>query len=192
MKKTNNEKIYKDNEKKCPSTEQGFSLIEVLFSLLVLSAGTGAILTLMASNIKNSNTAKYQVIASELAQEGVELVKNLKDNRDRDLTASKFTNDIFGNDYRIDFDSTYDIFKNSNSVATNKRLNLSAGNFYVHAPATPTKFFRKIAVSRSIDGNGKITANVTSFVSWNGVDIPTPCSVANKCTEVVAVLPDLN
>ena len=186
-------KIIKKNAKKNISTASGFSLIEVLFSLLVLSAGIGGILLLMASNIRNSNTAKYQVIASELAQEGVELVKNLKDNRDRDLTAlPRFTNFIVGNDYRIDFDSTYDIFKNSNSVAIDKRLYLTAENFYSHSGTTPTKFFRKIAVSISTDVNVKKTANVTSYVSWSGANVPTPCNVANKCVSVVAVLPDLN
>jgi len=187
--------MKKKSNKNKIGTKKGFSLIEVLFALFVLSVGIGAVLLLMSSNIKNSNIAKYQVIASELAQEGVELVKNLKDNRDGDVASSKFTNDISGNDYRIDFDTTYDSggnnFKGSNSVGIDKRLNLSAGNFYVHSAGSPTRFFRKIAVSITQDANFKKTANITSYVSWNGADIPNPCTVANKCTTVVSVLPDL-
>ena len=177
------------------SMKKGFSLVEVLFTLMILSVGTSTAAVLMTNNIKNSINAKNQVIASELAQEGVELVKNLKDNN------PIFTTDISdGNDYRVeyisDFVSGYTAFKNSPinfPGDVRKRVDLSGAGFFLHAVGTPTKFYRKIAIS-TVGGNRR----AESFVTWNGsgfavmaVGWPASCNVASKCVSVVSVLPDL-
>lgn len=187
------EKIFnKKTKKKIAKTKRGFSLVEVLFSLLILSIGIGAVMSLMTISIKTSNTAKNQVIASELAQEGIELVKNLKDNA---ATSTTFTTEVAnGENYRIDYLSTFANFKSS-GIADNKRLNLDpTSKVYLHAASgTPTKFFRKISVfiMAPIAPDTKKTAVVTSFVSWNGVNIPADCNIANKCVSVVSMLLDM-
>lgn len=165
----------------------GFSLVEVLFTLMVLSVGTSAVAVLMTSDIKAAINAKNQVIAAELAQEGVELVKNLKDN------TSNFTTDMpNGNDFKIEYGSSYAAFKVS---AVNSELLKLSGGFFLHTAGTQTNFYRKIAISTDIDGN----RTAESFVTWNGsgfavmaVDWPSSCNVANKCVSVVSVLPDLD
>ncbi|NTW27210.1 MAG: prepilin-type N-terminal cleavage/methylation domain-containing protein [Candidatus Moranbacteria bacterium] len=174
--------------------KKGFSLVEVLISLLILSVGVAAVSVLMTNNIKNSITAKNQVIAAQLAQEGVELVKNLKDNQ----LATVFTTnaDITANhtDYRIDLNSDFATFSGS-SGATNKQLYLNTGIFShtINVASKPTKFFRQIAVVITIV-DAKRVATVTSYVTWNGTGVPLPlssCNVATKCVSIVAVLPDL-
>lgn len=178
----------------------GFSLVEVLFSLTVLSVGVASVAVLMTSNIKNSITAKNQVIASQLAQEGVELVKNIKDNQD--LTALRFTADMqTGNDYRVDFDSNYATFKGSGTVSSgfdNKQLFLKLnGGIFMHESAmtpTPTKFYRKISVTVTPPAPPVTTtgsAEVTSYVIWGGTEFPTTCNTANKCVKIISILPDV-
>jgi len=189
-------KIFnKKTEKKITKIKQGFSLIEVLFSLLVLSIGIGAVMSLMTINITTSNTAKNQIIASELAQEGLELIKNLKDNA---ATPTTFTSQVSnGNDYRVDYFSLLNTFSGS-GPADSKRLNLDAtAKIYSHSSlSTPTKFFRKIAVVVDTVDSKKV-ATVTSYVTWNGTGFgaitpfPAACTVANKCVTVVSVLPNL-
>lgn len=172
--------------------KKGFSLVEVLFAILVLSVGIAAVAVLMTGNIKNSITAKNQIVASELAQEGLELVRNLKDNN------PTFTTDVVnGSDYSVDYKSDYTAFIASN-VSTGEKELFSNGGFFSHSGSTPTKFFRKIAVSIATDLDGKKTANVTSYVTWNGTGFsaitgfPATCNIANQCVSVVSVLPDLN
>jgi prepilin-type N-terminal cleavage/methylation domain-containing protein len=167
--------------------KHGFSLVEVLITLMVLSVGILAISALMTSNIKTSINAKNQIIASGLAQEGVELVRRLKEN------VPTFTTDVaINDDYKIDINSDYDAFTLSNNVDVSlKKLYLSGG-VYTHTPGgTETKFLRKIKISDTATGSNKI---VESIVSWDGATIPAgttldPCNVAKKCVSVQAVLP---
>lgn len=171
-------------EKNIKKNKAGFSLVEVLITLLVLSVGVAAVSALMAGNIKTSINSKNQIIASGLAQEGIELVRNLNDNN------TTFATQVAdGADYRIDYLSDYATFKASNSAGSDKKLYLNGG-FYSHASSTTTtKFFRKVRISTGADSN-KV---VTTFVIWNGTGFPSPftdtdCNIANKCVLMQSVL----
>ena len=61
-------------------TPAGFSLGEVLLAGFVLTVGLLSISALMAKSLKNSFENRDSIIAVELAQEGVELVRNVRDN----------------------------------------------------------------------------------------------------------------
>lgn len=167
--------------KKSSKIKKGFSLIEVLVTLFVLSAGITGVSVLMIGNITTSETSRNQIIASNLAQEGVELVKNLKDNNQAsvNLVAGSYAN------RRID---------NTMSAldgGADKKL-YTDGNFYTHvSTGTATKYFRN--VSLVIVGVAPLrTTTVTVNVSWNGTGIPLVCNIANKCVSVQAVFPDAN
>lgn len=193
----------------CPAMRWGFSLVEVLVTLMVLSIGIAAVSALMIGNIKSSNNAKNQVIASELAQEGIELVRNLRDNH---LTTSpKFDSGgacmLDGNDYRIGKNNPL-VCPYNTVGGSAAALYVDAGNigctadisgFYNYTNAcgatsrTKTKFYRKIQISNSISSKQVV---VTSIVSWNGTGLPlglvdsSYCTVGNKCISIVSVLPD--
>lgn len=158
----------------------GFSLVEVLFALLVLSVGVSAVSVLMTSSIKNAIVAKNQVIASELAQEGVELVTNLKAN---DATFTSTGRYAAADNYRIDV-TTPDTTSFAVVAPALQKLYLSSG-IYSHVAGTATNFYRKIKIEKS--GTSVIA---TGYVTWNGTGVPTVCNIANKCVSVQAVLPD--
>lgn len=160
----------------------GFSLIEVLFTLMIISVGVVAISALMAGNIRTSTNAKNQIIASGLAQEGIELVINLKD------SSENFSTDVSdGNDYKVDCVTSYADFKSSNSVNTLKERLSLLNDVYSHSTASgtiATKFYRKIKIA-TVGGNRQ----VESLVVWDGVGVPLTCNIANKCVSVQAVFP---
>lgn len=180
-------------EKKYNKIKRGFSLVEVLISLLVLSFGISGVLFLMTANTKNSINAKNQIIASELAQEGIELIRNLKDNEDAALNALNAA----GSPYN---DRSIDIGSSALNNGGDKRLYLNGG-FYTHANGVgsiPTKFYRMLYLT--VTGVAPLTREieVTSYVTWknNGftsilAGLPGTCTVANSCVSVVAVFPDL-
>ncbi|HAR99643.1 MAG: hypothetical protein US57_C0010G0010 [Candidatus Moranbacteria bacterium GW2011_GWC2_37_73] len=182
-------------EKKYNKIKRGFSLVEVLISLLVLSIGISSVLFLMTANTKNSINAKNQIIASELAQEGIELVRNLKDNGEATLDALNALGSPY-NDKRIDYTSS----ALNMGVGTDKRLYLNGG-FYTHtngAGSVPTKFYRTIYLT--VTGTKALSTReieVTSYVTWknNGfasiTGFPGTCNIANNCVSVKAVFPDL-
>jgi len=183
--------MKKDINKK---NKRGFSLIEVLIALFILSFGVSAVFVLMSSSIKDAQTSKNQTIAAQLAQEGIELVKNFKDNA---ATPATFSTElaIGGVDFRADYSSTYVLFKQSPTSfpgPVNKKLYLDSG-FYTHtasSTSTDTKFLRKIAVS--VDAVSK-NATITVTISWNGTDFPAetaadPCNITKKCLKIVSIL----
>jgi hypothetical protein len=149
----------------------------------------------MTSNIKNSITAKNQIVASELAQEGVESVKNLKDNNPTFSVTIKNLDAAVG--YKIE---PYTLFSDlsSSNIHNNddatKQLYLSNDGIYRYDLAgigAPTKFFRKVLMAVNTDADGKNTTTVTALVSWNGTGFAAICNTTNKCASVVSVLPDL-
>lgn len=57
----------------------GFTLVETLVSLFVLSVAIAATFAIISSNLSNAEFVRNNFIASGLAQEGAELVRNLRD-----------------------------------------------------------------------------------------------------------------
>lgn len=181
-------------ERKLLNNRKGFSLIEVMFACVVLTVGILAMISLMVSNISHSMGARDQIIASELAQEGIELVRNVRDNNfaaDKKAFAADFANDDKDN-CRIDKDST-DV-ADCNNGQNRKKLFLENG-YYVHSDGAgdETKFQRKILIVYDTGrANDATSATISSMVSW-GSDLHANCNacgVSNKCVCVSGVLTD--
>jgi len=63
-----------------PTDNAGFTLVEVLISLLIFSIALTAIFYILVINIGNAQLIKNNFIASGLVQEGIEIVRNIRDN----------------------------------------------------------------------------------------------------------------
>ncbi|MFH0969474.1 MAG: prepilin-type N-terminal cleavage/methylation domain-containing protein [Patescibacteria group bacterium] len=170
------------------SKKAGFSLVEVMFSVCVLSIGIVAVLSLMTGNIKNSIESRDAIIASELAQEGIELVRNVRDNNFVNVRTA-FEQNFPNNDRdNCKIDKGSDNITDCNS-GHSKVLNYSSG-FYIHGSGTATKFQRKIAIDYDTWPN-PVQATITSTVWWNGSSSsPASCNMATKCIYVEDILTD--
>lgn len=58
----------------------GFTLVETLVSIAIFSISILGILSVLASGVTNTTYAKDKMIAGYLAQEGIEYLRNLRDN----------------------------------------------------------------------------------------------------------------
>lgn len=58
----------------------GFALVEVLISVLVFSLALTAIFFVLIVNLGNAQLVKNNFIASGLVQEGMEVIRNIRDN----------------------------------------------------------------------------------------------------------------
>ena len=58
---------------------QGFTLVETLVSIMLFSVGVITMLTVLAKGISDTGYAKQKISAEYLAQEGIELVRNIRD-----------------------------------------------------------------------------------------------------------------
>ena len=60
--------------------ERGFTLVETLVAISIFSISILGILSILASSINDTIYAKDKMIAGYLAQEGIEYVRNVRDN----------------------------------------------------------------------------------------------------------------
>ncbi|EKE16521.1 MAG: hypothetical protein ACD_11C00004G0019 [uncultured bacterium] len=183
----------------------GFSIGEVLLSMLILSFVMVLMTNLLVKSILHSTDSRDRIIASQLAQEGVELVRNVRDNNwaDGDPTTESFEcNDNFPNtdntQCRIDINSidVNGINDCDNDPSANfYDLNIDSNNgFYSHSNGEETKFQRKIEVDYTpgaCPASSYVT--ITSMVVW-GNNSPddianvTDCNMENKCAYAQSIL----
>ena len=67
-------KLFKQKNNK------GFSLVEVLIAISIFTMTIVTMMSVLSSGITDTTYAKQKIIASYLAQEGIEYVRNIRDN----------------------------------------------------------------------------------------------------------------
>ncbi|HHX58409.1 MAG TPA: prepilin-type N-terminal cleavage/methylation domain-containing protein [Candidatus Moranbacteria bacterium] len=67
------------SDQKNSSGQKGFTLIEVVLVLFLVSMVFLTIYMLFVSTIKHDTESRYEIIASNLAQEGIEIIRNMRD-----------------------------------------------------------------------------------------------------------------
>lgn len=156
-------------------------MLESILAVFVLSIGIVGVMSLLVSSMKHSMDSRDTIIATELAQEGLELVRNVRDNNVASGLNS-FDN-LSSNFYcRMDYD---DAFPSCSLSTTSANYTLKYNsNYYDHADGASTKFARRIALVN--DANG---IKVMSIVSWKNEYVDSSsCTVANKCVMAQAIL----
>lgn len=192
-------------EKKKYRRLKGFSIGEVLLAAFVLTSGLLATSALMSTSLRNSFETRDAIIATQLSQEGIELVRNVRDN---DFLVSGHDGfNAFNNSEkhcRVSYNDTIGTFDCRNNglgrPSTHQDLYTLryVSNFYRHSDTATEHFSRYIHTEYS--GGASPQATVTSFVYWGGsdpmmFDVSTAesagdtldCTVKKKCvyTEVV-------
>ena len=181
-------------------TLKGFSLGEVLLSAFVLTAGLLAITALISSSLRSSLGIGDSIIAVGLSQEGIELVRNARDNAWASGSADGFTKFSSHKHCRINYNSNplsaLDCNNDSSrpSVQPGRYRLQYTGGLYSHPIIAPSsaRFSRYIYIDYNA---GQKTALVKSFVYWGwGATVPaniengisSACTIQNKCvfTEV--------
>jgi prepilin-type N-terminal cleavage/methylation domain-containing protein len=133
----------------------GFSIIEIIAALAVIAIGFIGVMSLAVQNSRVEYTNKNTLIAAHLAQEGLELARNKRDDNFLNPGTEWFDGFAIADDYAtstiyfdetgsiaIDLDSLQDI---NNDEA---KLYLNGEGFYVHGAGTDT-IFRRIIVTKN-------------------------------------------
>ncbi|MEA3398275.1 MAG: prepilin-type N-terminal cleavage/methylation domain-containing protein [Patescibacteria group bacterium] len=149
---------------KSSQNKNGFSIIEVVAAFTIMTVGMMGVASLSLLNIQANRINKNYLIASMLAQEGLELVRNVRDNNWLTL-GNNWNDDITGNDgnYTIDYnfniDDTPDLPTDGGA-----KMYLNGNGFYDHDSAGAfTPYYRLIAISEDASGN---FFTASSTVSW--------------------------
>ena len=162
---------------KSASTNKGFTLLEVIGAIFILTVGAGSAFILISQTLSAASLVKENLIASYLVQEGIEIVRDIRDTnwlqaRNPNKT-SLFDDGLictvppcdFQADYAtLTFTETTDFEKCSDPgynchLYDGTPLKIDGG-FYNYTSGTETKFKRKITIKKVDSDNIKVEVNV--------------------------------
>lgn len=149
---------------------KSFTLLEVLIAIFVLTIGVMAAFGSIAQTISATTFARDRLIASYLAQEGIEIVKNIRDSNW--IKGDVWTSGLYlGTDRQADYRDSFLSFPfNSNTYLS---LNNSLGYHYGIAPQS--KFSRRIRV----DQIGANELEITVQVFWRSYNFEIKSRITN-------------
>jgi Tfp pilus assembly protein PilV len=145
--------------------KSAFSLIEIMVITSIVLVGMIGVMSLLLQNLKAQSINKNRFIAYQMAQEGIELTRAIRDNY-------AVNNDHLGFVERYPMGSYfYSYNKGLNALSSDEGMVvcLNSEGFYDDFNSCPagedTIFRRKIILSDGNDGNNSFL-KVSSFVYW--------------------------
>lgn len=155
-------------QKKNKHNERGFMIMEAVLSIFIVGVTLVTFLAVLSGIYRAEFAKRDLIIASNLAQEGIEIVRNIRDNNwktCKDMTISPCV------EYKKAFDSP---FPSGSAYYCADYLAVMGGNtgcdiglkknsdgFYAHSGDIITKFSRTIEITGSGDSR-----NIKSIVRW--------------------------
>lgn len=164
--------------KNCRYRQKGFTLVETLVAIAILSAAIAGPLVLSIKNIGTANTSQDQLVAFYLGQEVIEYVRNVRDTNliGKNLDDTNFdwlkglkdpcVSDDMSKTCYIDVASTADedeIVVSCNGACPNLKLK---DNVYGYDySGSPTPFIRTVKITSPVDKNDD-EAQVDVTMTW--------------------------
>ncbi len=170
-------------------SKNGFSLLEVIFAMAIITSGVISILSLFSYNLKAETNNKNKLIATYLAQEAIEVVRQNRDNVWFGGDAGFLDNNGEFKDYEFIVglvDNGNDIRKGweiAGSNANRKKV-YKLNNSYIQRKNNPgglpeSGFERYLEMADGSDGSIPSGCDIIScvriisHVSFNGVEMAT-------------------
>jgi len=149
-------------KKKINQAIKGFTMIEIIVVLFVVSIGIVGVMSLIVQNIKSQSYDKNTLIASQLAQEGIELIRGV---RDSNWKANRsFATNLTGGDYYMDYlDTVPQVYSGTLADLVLKQNSLG---FYLNnlGNSASSTIFSRLITLKTLNIH---SLQVDSTVSWN-------------------------
>ena len=145
-------------------SSKAFTLIEILMAITVITVGvvgSYAAITKVAS-ITFFNSSRF--IASRLAQEGIEIVTNIRDANW--IKRTDWDDDLTGCSSGCEID--YDDSDFTDWVEPGRYLKIDSSGFYNYQDGENTKFTREITITQESSDEIKVKVQIT----WSGKGSP--------------------
>jgi len=148
--------------------KKAFTLIEIIVVLFIISLALLGIISLIVQSIRAQDYNKKVVIANQLSQEGIELIRQVRDNNWKN-SVPFYTNlsDTIGlrNTYYMDYnDSLPNLLINSDDSV----LQINANGFFVHSNLYDDSIFSRDIQVELVDTTH---LRVISTVYWTSLGI---------------------
>lgn len=160
--------------------DSGFTILETLFSLIILSIGLIPILFVLTTGIRATDDIKSSIIATNLLQEELEIVYSLKVSNL--LMCNDFSTGLVGGPWLVDYSTEWSNCASRNLVAagvTPPVLKISPVGLYNYFVGNDTIFRRTVTITSANAGNELI---VSGIVYWPAGNITmTGCPNGTRC-----------
>lgn len=136
---------------------RGFTLVEVILVIFILSIGIGGAFTFIRSTISESSVLSQQLTAAYLVQEGVEIVRNIRDSNYLDIAkggSSNWDSGLTGCTAGCEVDY------NDTALASGDNFLKIDGDVYTYDAGVATIFKRKITITTGGSGQMKVKVDV--------------------------------
>ena len=144
----------KINSKKEGSKNSGFTFLEVIVAIYVIIVGFTGAMSLLTFVVGSASVSYNRLIAAHLAQEGLEVVRNIRDSN-WDAWFSSYAN----GDYRVQYDTNdIDLLPIYNNPPLKFR---DDAPFYQYGQGPDSIFKRKITLNRISAVEAQVIAQVT-------------------------------
>lgn len=138
------------------SKKNGFTLIEAMVALVLVTVAMGPVFILATSSINIAARIEHNIIAANLSQEGIEVIRNIRDTNW--LSDTAFDNNLPVGIWRVEWST---IGGGLMTVGSNPILKKNNG-LYNYSSGTDTVFKRTVTISKP--NNGKLV--LVSSVTW--------------------------
>lgn len=145
--------------------EQGQSLIETIVAFSVISLGVVAVLSLAISSISLSGQSNQKIVSINLAREGIEVVRSIRDSNQLDPESS-WPYGVSSGKYIVNFDSVVLTSADAQNLSDCDNCGISlTNNVYRHSVDPNLTYKRMIVVTpHAVYPSGAV--DVESQVSW--------------------------
>lgn len=148
--------------------QKGFSLLEVIVAILVVTIGVVGAMSLINYSISSIAIGKSQIIASGLAQEGLEIARSIRDNNwHQDID---WDTGLDAGEYRAQYDTDSLL-----SLSGNPFLQIDSNGYHQYDNGNNTMFRRKVTITDI----SAVQIKVVSEVTWS--ERGGPRSVSAEC-----------
>lgn len=150
--------------KKLSNEKRGFTMVELIITIFVITTGLLAVYSVSSQIIAYTNLSVSQLTAAYLAQEGIEIVRNIRDTNWITLGPSLWNTGLAAGDYEVDYSaaSLTPCAAPCNYDSNLRFLNIDGGFYKYSSSGEKSKFKRKITITSS----GLDILKVSVSVQW--------------------------
>lgn len=136
---------------------RGFTLMEVIIAIGVVTTALAVSIALISFSISGIRIGKSKIIAAGLTQEGIEIVRNIRDSNWLSYKRSpgNWRDDLGVGDYRVQYD------KLTLLSFSNTPLKIDTSGVYQYDNGSNTPFYRKITIEHIGNNQIKVLAEIT-------------------------------
>ncbi len=136
--------------------KKGFTLIEMVVSVFIIVVAVVGILQVTSKYVQQTKFEKEAYVAALLGQEGIEIIKNIRD-VNWITSAATWNTGLANGDYEVDYDDS------GLAADASRFLYIDSNGFYNYSSGTATIYKRKITL---VNGTDKVS--ITVNVYWRG------------------------